>query len=157
MDYKGLRGLIRMGWGERIILLAVLILTVFWQLVFAVAVGLVIASFQFMKYMGDWSTSQFRLHIDPAEGVQDVLIKSLHGPLFFGNASALAGLRGQIPAEIDKVVIDMTDVHFVDQSGIAALEDTVMAMENSGKTVRFKGISGQPEKRIRASSNLLDT
>ena len=157
MDYKGLRGLIRMGWGERIILLAVLILTVFWQLVFAVAVGLVIASFQFMKYMGDWSTSQFRLHIDPTEGVQDVLIKSLHGPLFFGNASALAGLRGQIPAEIDKVVIDMTDVHFVDQSGIAALEDTVMAMENSGKTVRFKGISGQPEKRIRASSNLLDT
>jgi sulfate permease, SulP family len=156
MDYKGLRGLLKMGWGERIVLLAVLILTVFWQLVYAVAVGLVIASFQFMKYMGDWSSSQFRLHIDPEEDVQDVLIKSLHGPLFFGNASALAGLRSQIPVEIDQVVIDMTDVHFVDQSGVAALEDTVLAMKKSGKSVKFKGLSGQPEKRIRAASNLLD-
>ena len=156
MDYKGLRGLVKMGWGERVVLLAVLILTVFWQLVYAVAVGLVIASFQFMKYMGDWSISQFRLHIEPEEGVQDVLVKSLHGPLFFGNASALAGLRSQIPSEIDQVIIDMTDVHFVDQSGVSALEETVSAMKKSGKHVEIKGLSDQPEKRIRAASNLLN-
>ncbi|MGB0950298.1 MAG: SulP family inorganic anion transporter, partial [Marinirhabdus sp.] len=53
MDYKGLRAMPNMPKSEIIVMLVVLLLSVFWNLVYAVGVGLVLASLIFMKKIGD--------------------------------------------------------------------------------------------------------
>ena len=53
MDYKGLKAIPKMPRPEVIIMLVVLILSSVWNLVYAVGIGLVIASLMFMKKMGD--------------------------------------------------------------------------------------------------------
>jgi len=53
MDYKGLKAIPYMPKPEVAILLIVLVLSSFWNLVYAVGIGLVIASLMFMKKIGD--------------------------------------------------------------------------------------------------------
>ena len=53
MDYKGLKAIPYMPRPEVIIMLIVLILSSVWNLVYAVGIGLVIASLMFMKKIGD--------------------------------------------------------------------------------------------------------
>jgi SulP family sulfate permease len=149
MDYKGLRELRYMPWSDRIVLATVLVLTVTWQLVYAVAVGLIIAALQFMKYMGDYSARRFRVDTSPeiSAGTKTAT-KVLNGPLFFGNASALADLRSEVPSSVQQLTIDMTEVHFVDQSGLAALEDTLLELAERGVESTFVGLQDQPRLRL---------
>ena len=53
MDYKGLKAIPYMPKPEVIIMLVVLVLSSVWNLVYAVGIGLVIASLMFMKKIGD--------------------------------------------------------------------------------------------------------
>ena len=63
MDYKGLRAMpsmpkdIKIGplklSSEVLVMIIVLVLSTFWNLVYAVGIGLIIASLMFMKKMGD--------------------------------------------------------------------------------------------------------
>ncbi|VAW23100.1 Na(+)-dependent bicarbonate transporter BicA [hydrothermal vent metagenome] len=53
MDYKGLKAIPYMPKQEVIIMLVVLVLSSVWNLVYAVGIGLVIASLMFMKKIGD--------------------------------------------------------------------------------------------------------
>lgn len=153
IDYKGLRELRHMPKSDRVVLLTVLILTVSWQLVYAVAAGLLIAALQFMKNMGEYSAGQFRVdsHEDDAVSEQSsAMTHVLHGPLFFGNAADIANLRASIPGYVVHLTIDMTDVYYVDHSGVAALEDTMMQLKVEGIEVEFVGLQGQLVKRLEA-------
>lgn len=52
MDFKGLRALPKIPKEEVLVMLIVLVLSVLWNLVYAVGVGLILASLFFMKQMG---------------------------------------------------------------------------------------------------------
>ena len=109
MDYKGLKAIpslprdAKIGpfkiSSEVIILMVVVILTTFWNLVYAVGFGLVIASLMFMKKIGDLAAERSDVkslkkeknwddEADfPEELKEKVFIKHLKGPLFFGTTS----------------------------------------------------------------------
>ena len=53
IDYKGMRQLAHIPRSDAFVLIIVLTLTLFWNLLFAVAVGLVLAAVNFMKQSGD--------------------------------------------------------------------------------------------------------
>lgn len=140
MDYKGIKALPKMQWAEKIILLTVLILTVFWQLVYAVGIGLVLASIVFLKRMSDTSANRVLVSDlklsksriadwqndvelrDAMEG--QVVIRRLNGPLFFGFASQFRGMISSLP-DMKVFVMRMDRVPFIDQSGIFALEAAI--------------------------------
>ena len=58
MDYKGLKAIPKMQKSEIAVMMVVLILSVFWNLVYAVGIGLILASIIFMKKMGDLTADQ---------------------------------------------------------------------------------------------------
>ncbi|MEM7369076.1 MAG: SulP family inorganic anion transporter [Bacteroidota bacterium] len=156
MDYKGLRALPKMEMSERIILLTVLILTVFWQLVYAVAVGLVMAALVFLKRVSDTSENQLvitdlnklqgeeplwsdELTIDP-EIREKVVFKHLDGPLFFGFVSAFRENVAEL-SDLHLLVIRMEKVPFMDQSGIYALEAAVDDLHEREVVVVLSGVN----------------
>ena len=72
-----------------------------------------------------------------------VYIKHLDGPLFFGFASRFQEMIRALP-DIQVVVMRMEKVPYVDQSGMYAMEDAIMELQEQGIEVVFSGLHGQP-------------
>jgi len=156
MDYKGLRAIPFMPRQEVFILLLVLILSSVWNLVYAVGIGLVIASLMFMKKIGDLTSESFNVKtlrpekswddeiIFPESLKDEVFIKHLDGPLFFGSTSKFTEVAKQLPASSSALVIRLDKVPYIDQSGLYALESIIIDLVARGKKVLLVGVKNQP-------------
>jgi len=156
MDYKGLKAIPYMPRPEVIIMLIVLILSSVWNLVYAVGIGLVIASLMFMKKMGDLTTrrtdikslGEEKAWADevnfPKNLKEEVFIKHIKGPLFFGSTSDFQRLAQQIPDTASTIIIRMSRMQYMDQSGLYAMEDVLVDLIKRGKKVLLVGIIEQP-------------
>lgn len=156
MDYKGLKAIPNMPKMEVVIMIAVLLLSSFWNLVYAVGIGLVIASLMFMKKIGDLTAEESEVRtlkdtkwpdeIDFPENYKDkVFIKHVYGPLFFGSTSNFQALTKQIPDTAEAVVIRMNRVPYIDQSGLYAMEDVLVDLVKNNKKVLLVGLQKQPK------------
>ena len=138
-------------------MVVVLLLSVVWNLVYAVGIGLVLASLFFMKKMGDVSKNDTRVTTIAEEKAWDdekklspsfqknVFIKHLSGPLFFGFTSEFVTISNQIPKSASSVIIRMSKVPYIDQSGLFALEDVLMDLKQKNIEILFVGIQKQPK------------
>ncbi|OCK43762.1 sulfate permease [Tenacibaculum soleae] len=165
MDYKGLKAIPNLPRdakigpfkvsSEVIIMIVVLLLSTFWNLVYAVGIGLVIASLMFMKKIGDLTAERSDVKSlneeawadekdFPKELKEEVFIKHVKGPLFFGSTSDFQALAKQIPATASNVIIRMGRMQYIDQSGLYALEDMLVDLEKSGVTVLLVDVLKQP-------------
>lgn len=155
MDYKGLKAIPYMPSSEVAVLLIVLVLSTFWNLVYAVGIGLVIAALIFMKKIGDFTAKKSGLtslkelpwadEMDfPVELREEVFIKHVEGPLFFGYTNDFQELANQIPHTLDTLVVRMDKSDYMDQSGLYAMEDIVLDLVNRNVRVLFVGVPEQP-------------
>ncbi|MCK0108142.1 SulP family inorganic anion transporter [Flavobacteriaceae bacterium S0825] len=165
MDYKGLRAMpvlpkdVKFGpfklSSEVIIMLVVLLLSTFWNLVYAVGVGLVIASLMFMKKIGDLTAERSDVKPIKEEAWKDeigfpeslkeeVFIKHLKGPLFFGSTSEFQNLTLQIPDTASTVIMRLGRMQYMDQSGLYAMEDMLQDLKTKGVEVLFVNLLKQP-------------
>jgi SulP family sulfate permease len=159
MDYKGLKAIPYMPKAEVIIMLVVLVLSSIWNLVYAVGIGLVIASLMFMKKMGDLTAqrSNIKQVLDnkvekgaeddlsiPKELKKGIYVKYIKGPLFFGSTSDFHELAKQIPENATDVIIRMGRMPYIDQSGLYAMEDVVQELINNKKNVFLVNVLEQP-------------
>ena len=157
MDYKGLKAIPYMPRPEVIIMIVVLILSSVWNLVWAVGVGLVIASLMFMKQIGDLTAKNSNVqslgdndsssdHVGFADALKEkVFVKMIKGPLFFGSTSDFQQVIRQIPNKASIIIMKMDRMQYMDQSGLYAMEDVLVELVNDGKKVLFVQIPEQPE------------
>ncbi|MBT8385035.1 MAG: STAS domain-containing protein, partial [Bacteroidia bacterium] len=165
MDYKGLKaipylpkdvkiGPIKLSM-EVVIMLTVLILSTFWNLVYAVGIGLVIASLMFMKKIGDLTAERSDVKPLKEEAWKDeinfpkhlkekVFIKHIKGPLFFGSTSDFQNLAAQIPDTASMVIIRLGRMQYMDQSGLYVMEDMLLDLKNKNIDVLFVNLLEQP-------------
>ncbi len=156
MDYKGLKAIPNMPRAEVIIMLIVLVLSSVWNLVYAVGIGLVIASLMFMKKIGDLTAERSDVksllkekawddEMDfPKHLKEDVFIKHLKGPLFFGSTSDFQNLAAQIPSTASTVIIRLGRMQYMDQSGLYVMEDMLLDLKNRNIDVVFVNLLEQP-------------
>ena len=158
MDYKGLKAIRTMQKSEVFVMLLVLVLSVFWDLVSAVGLGLILAALIFMKKIGDVTASQATIesldhpnneywddektHLKAMRG--HVFVKHLNGPVFFGSTSELKQLTSQIPGEAKEVIIRMDKVPYIDQTGLYTLEDIILDLNQKDIKVSLVGLNQQP-------------
>lgn len=166
MDYKGLRAIpnlpkdIKIGplklSSEVVIMLVVLVLSTFWNLVYAVGIGLVIASLTFMKKIGDLTAERSDIKSLEKEKAwadessfprnlqEEVFIKHIKGPLFFGSTNDFQLLADQIPETASYVIIRLDRMQYMDQSGLYAMEDVLQELNKNKVTVLFVDLQQQP-------------
>ncbi|MBN09228.1 MAG: sodium-independent anion transporter [Flavobacteriaceae bacterium] len=152
MDYKGLRAIPYMPRAEVSIMLIVLILSSIWNLVYAVGIGLVIASLMFMKKIGDLTAKDSSIipikeipWKDEKNIPDNVFIKHINGPLFFGSTSDFQQLSKQIPEIASTIIIRLDKMPYIDQSGLYAMEDVLVDLINSKKDILLVHIAEQPK------------
>jgi len=157
LDYKGFKHINKVPRADAAIMIVVLLTTVFLDLLVAVAIGMVLASFLFMKKMSDITEEKIKItdidevHAEkgwedeqiPEELKNNVLVKHLDGPMFFGFA---AGFNDKVAKlkNIRYVIIRMKKVPFIDQTGLYALEDAILSLEQKGIDVLLTGLQKQP-------------
>lgn len=166
MDYRGLKAIpylpkeVKLGpikfSSEVFIMFLVMACATFWNLVYAVGIGLVIASLLFMKKIGDITSkfSQVKKLSDEkkwddetefsASIKEKIFIKHISGPLFFGSTSDFQQLAKQIPSKAEILIIRMDKVDYIDQSGLYAMEDILVDLKKQNVDIHIVGIPSQP-------------
>ncbi len=165
MDYKGLKAIpylpkdLKIGpfkfSSEVLIMLIVLLLSTFWNLVYAVGIGLVISCLMFMKKIGDLTAmrsdvkplkeERWKDEINfPEKLKEEVFIKHIKGPLFFGTTSDFQQLTKQIPDTASYVILRLGRMQYVDQSGLYAIEDMLLDLKARNVDVLFVNLLPQP-------------
>ena len=156
MDYKGLKGIPNMPKQEVVIMVVVLVLASVWDLIAAVGIGLAIALFMFMKKIGDATAERSNVtslsngskwpgEFDfPDNLKEEIAIKSVSGPLFFGSTSVFQELATQIPDTASTVILRLETMDYMDQSGLYAMEELLIELSKRGKRILIVGIQKQP-------------
>lgn len=163
LDYRGFRHVRKVPKTDTVIMIIVLFVTVFLDLLIAVGIGMVLAAIFFMKKMSTiveerTQVIDFEAYLEmsgnnqvnlPPSLSKNVIVKSIDGPLFFGFAS---GFQNQVEklSQIKYVVIRMSKVPFIDQTGLYALEDAILSLEQRNIEVILVGLQKQPEDMLRA-------
>lgn len=161
VDVKGLRHLLRVPRGDAAVMLTVLGLTVFANLMLAVAIGMVMAAMILLKRLSDidpathsplLDIAAHRPWIPPLEQPKELLdglyLVELHGSLFFGNSGPLQRTLEGIPKQVRSVVLHMGDVRFIDQSGAYALSTLIEDLTAEGISVYFAELRQEPAEML---------
>ena len=149
------------------VLVSTFLLTVIVDLTVAIAVGMVLASFLFMKRMadatnvaavtrelsqdGDDTTYAEPGAISRRTVPQRVEVFEISGAFFFGAAEAFKEALGQIAGRPWVIIIRMRDVNLVDSSGLHALTEVVHRFRRDRTVVLLAEVHAQPLAAIEAS------
>jgi len=122
-------------------------LTVLFDMVVAVTVGIVLASILFMERMASVSrvslVSSAELDLErPLPS--NLLLYEIAGPLFFGAAQkAMTAVRA-VAKGVRVVVFDLRAVPLLDATGLVALDSTVLKLRQAGVFVVLAGVQSGP-------------
>lgn len=126
-------------------------LTVMFDMVLAVSVGIVLASLLFMGRMAQATethilTESEHEDMDLPKGVAYIRIA---GPLFFGAAEKALGRLSQVAAGIDAVFVDMQQVPSLDITAINSLDSAIHKLSLAKKTIVFIGLNPKLALKLR--------
>ena len=159
IDYKGFRHIKSVPRTDAVVMLIVLGMTMFVDLIQAVAVGLILSSILFMKQMSDQLGSEVKIlpikencrqwwkENIPDSIADKIYVKHFPGPIFFGFAPALLAMAQSLP-DIRVVIFRMMNVPNIDQTGLYALEEVVLSLEKRNIAVVITGLQKQPYRML---------
>jgi SulP family sulfate permease len=132
-----------------VVLLTCFTLTVVFDMVISVSVGIVLASLLFMRRMADLSSVTLvgKGHTAQSPPLPPgVILYDIAGPLFFGAAQKAMSALAQVEQGVRTVVLDVRDVPAMDATGLVNLESALARLHQSGVMVILGGIQAQPAR-----------
>ena len=160
-EFEHIRHLLHGPFGDRVVLLVTLVLTVVADLTIAIEVGVVLAAFLFMHRMSEVVEIQSgrKLIDDDAEdalapGEQDqraqlpegVEAFQISGPLFFAVANRLDDVLDQFAVRPQIFILRLRNVPLMDASGAQAMRLFLDRADRLGIKVFFSGLQAQPHQ-----------
>ena len=132
-------------------------LTVVFDMVVAIGVGVVLAALLFMKRMSELTSSRVLAPSsseDQTRSVPDgVCVYEIAGPLFFGAAQRAMGAIETAGVGARVVVLALGSVSVIDATGLVALESAIQHLRLSKKLVVISGPLPEP-RRVFDRANL---
>jgi SulP family sulfate permease len=131
------------------VLVTCYLLTVFFDMVVAVSVGVVLAALLFMRRTAELTSSRI-LQGAGTESEHDlppgVVVFEIAGPLFFGAAQNAMGALSAIGANTRVVVLALGNVPSIDATGLVALESALKRLQETKTRVILSGPLPQPRQ-----------
>ena len=144
-----------------LVLVTCYVLTVVFDMVVAVSVGVVLAALLFMRRMaeitqahlssdalmsktvGDHAAGEVPKALEKQIGVYDIA-----GPLFFGAAQKAMGNLGVVAGRMRALIVRLEHVPVMDATGMVALESAISALSKHGCVTILCGLQAQPSSLI---------
>lgn len=140
-----------------LVLVTCFILTVVFDMVVAVSVGVVLAALLFMRRMAEITQARLTNGGEshraigseiPPDLDKRIAIYDIAGPLFFGAAQKAMGSLSSIGVGFSVLVIRLDKVPVMDATGLVALESTVSTLTKHGCVTILTGVQPQPARLI---------
>lgn len=163
VDRINVRAVMHATRSDALVLIVTMIVTVAFDLVLAVEVGVVIAAVLALRQLAQSSTpSSEPLTLDPeittAEEAallrEHIAVFRLDGALFFGAAQHFLSILTQL-SDVRVVILRLSTLRMLDATGAQALLEIVTSLERRGITVLLKGIR-EPHRPILTSVGVFD-
>jgi len=161
IDFKYIKTLFTGPRWDFLVMATVLILTVFWNLIFAVGIGVFMAALGYVKQIADTQTEAVasaapddvnadeKAIIDASNG--QIMLYDFGAPLSFGAASDLAHyMRLRAKQGVKAIVLDFSRMTGIDVSAIRAVESMTADAKADGNAVYTVGMSDQIMKMLSA-------
>ena len=167
IDFKGFKDIAKIPRSDAFVMLTVFLLTVFVDLLTAVAIGVVLSCVLLMKRTSDLVEGSYSASdpaseawadesVLPEEYRHNLNIIRMDGPLFFGSVTRFNDLVSKVPPQCDSVLIRMRYVPYLDQSGLYALESALKDFTSRGLTVYMTGVKELPKSKMQSLHILPD-
>lgn len=150
-EWQQFRSLLKGNRMDIIILLTTFFLTVFFDLVIAIEIGIVLSSFMFMKRMSesvnveaittDSRNAEYLFDNELKDLPRDVLIYEINGPLFFGAARQFQETIMNTNIKPNTVIIRMRYVPLIDATGFQGLKEIIKTYNSRNIHVILSGVS----------------
>ncbi len=135
---------------DALVLLTCFFLTVVFDMVLAVSVGVVLAALLFMKRMAELTRGRLLDDGDtagvgrPVAVPPHVALHKIAGPLFFGAAQSSMTALDTIGADVRVVILALGKVPTIDATGMVALESALERLHRDRKFVLIAGPLPEP-------------
>lgn len=145
-----------------VVLLTTFLLTVFFDLILAIEIGMILSSFIFMKRMSEATSIKNASNIlasndsfgdrlfeeELAEIPEDVLLYEINGPLFFGASQKFQEVITDLNQQPKILILRMRNVPFIDATGINRLKEICRQLQLKGTTVIISGASHEVKMEL---------
>lgn len=167
-EWRSFKGLLRSTKSDMAILLVTFIMTVLFDLVFAIGIGMIVAMFFFIRRMSESTTfvsmdsisaaiiaddaDNKTDYVEPQELLDSKLIDSgimiyqIEGPLFFGVANTFMDIMNEIRSNCRILILSFENVPNIDASAVNALNRILKRSKERKIKVYFAGLKDQPVK-----------
>ena len=140
----------------------VILLTVSVDLIAAVGIGLFVANIMTITRLSDLQKDDVKVVTDPDSSPLDlseqekqllrlsagkVLLLYLRGTMIFGTSRAISRTNSCIDGR-DALIVDISDVKHLGVSAALSLEEAILDMTNTGRSVYIVADEGQPLRRL---------
>lgn len=143
------------------VMLTTFALTVVFDLVIAIEIGMVLAAFLFIKRVAETTEVSLVTSSDELESPEQlahgkdipegVMVYRIFGPFLFGAAEKLQNALERVAGVPQVLIIRMHLVTAMDATGLHALETIVLRMREQGRIVVLSGVHQQPLALMRRS------
>jgi SulP family sulfate permease len=137
--------------GDVAVLLVCFVLTIVFDMVVAVSVGVVLAALLFMRRMAELSSVALVGHrhesLSPPLPA-GVVLYDIGGPLFFGAAQKAMSSLDAVDGAVRTVLLDVRDVPVMDATGLVSLESAFERLVRRGIRVILGGVNPQPAELL---------
>ncbi|MBO5021825.1 MAG: STAS domain-containing protein [Clostridia bacterium] len=123
-----------------LVLIATFILTVVFDLVVAIAVGMIMAVVFFLKNMTDTTTTE-------SKTTEIMTIYKIKGPMFFASADKWSDIKPLNDSDI--ITLDLSVVTFLDASATKSLFAILKRCKENGLKLMLAGVNEQPLKAMK--------
>lgn len=140
---------------DAVVLVTCVALTVIFDMVIAVSVGVVLASLLFMRRMAEVGGIQLVGPDHPEHAAitaklpHDVLMYDIAGPLFFGAAQKAMSSLHTVKDKVRCVILDIEDVPAIDATGLVNLQSALDRLRIDNIRVLIVGAQPQPMRALR--------
>lgn len=164
-EWSTFKSLLKAPKSDVTVLVTTFLLTVIFDLVVAIEIGMIFAMVLFMKRVAD--TTKIKGIIDEIRSLEDddsllnpdnisdrVLIYEINGPFFFGIVQKFMDVMNEVKPSAEVLVLDMKNANALDASAIDALERLYHRCENYKIKLLLTNIQPQPKKVLQRMSFL---
>lgn len=132
------------------VLLTTFLLTIFFDLIVAIEIGMVLAAFLFMKRMADSLQLNPMLGDEGEESLfeseagavpKGVAVFQINGPLFFGAAQRFYDAMNEVGSSYQFLILRMRYVPLIDATGLQRLKEILKMMKERKVDVVFSGVN----------------
>ncbi|NJN88450.1 MAG: SulP family inorganic anion transporter [Leptolyngbyaceae cyanobacterium SL_7_1] len=161
LDWSFLKRSHRVSWKGSLIMYGVLLLTVFVDLIVAVAIGVFIANILTIERLSELQSQDVKVISDADDAVVlndeekqlldrangRVLLFYLSGPMIFGVSKAIARQHNAV-RDCDALVMDLSDVPHLGVTASLEIENAIRDAVDKGRQVYIVGAAGKVKRRL---------